>query len=77
MTHIFYEGLISNTETGNEGDIQLVENLVSDYISRESCLILLTIACECEEFPPLHTSSAYPVTRRFHDPKVLPARAKT
>jgi hypothetical protein len=44
------EGLIANAEKGNEGDIQLVENLVSDYISRDSCLILLTIACECEYF---------------------------
>ena len=48
MTHAWYEGLIANTEKGNEGDIQLVENVVSDYISRDSCLILLTIACECE-----------------------------
>lgn len=50
MTHVLYEGLIANTEKGNEGDIQLVESLVSDYISRDSCLILLTIACECESF---------------------------
>ena len=26
----------------------MVENLVSDYISRDSCLILLTIACDCK-----------------------------
>ena len=50
MTHAFYEGLIANAAIGNEGDIQLVENLVSDYISRDSCLILLTITCECEDF---------------------------
>ena len=50
VTHTLPEGLIANAGTGNEEDIQLVENLVSDYISRDSCLILLTIACECEYF---------------------------
>lgn len=54
VAHILPEGLIANAGTGNEGDIQLVENLVSDYISRDSCLILLTIACECECFFPLY-----------------------
>ena len=47
---IRYEGLIANAETGKEGDIKLVEDLVSDYVSRDSCLVLLTIACECENF---------------------------
>lgn len=51
MAHTLCKGLIANAEIGSEGDIQLVENLVSDYISRDSCLILLTIACECEGFP--------------------------
>ena len=50
VTNALYEGLIANAEAGNEGDIQLVESLVSDYISRDSCLILLTITCECEDF---------------------------
>jgi hypothetical protein len=58
-----YEGLIANAEAGKEGDIQLVENLVSDYISRDSCLILLTIACECEVFIFLHAPSTYSIIR--------------
>ena len=59
MTHALYKGLIANAEKGNEGDIQLVENLVSDYISRDSCLILLTITCECEVFLFSSTCSWY------------------
>ena len=50
VTHSIPEGLIANAGPGNEGDIQLVENLVSNYISRDSCLILLAITCECEDF---------------------------
>lgn len=50
VTHPLLEGLIANAGPGNKGDIQLVENLASDYISRDSCLILLAITCECEDF---------------------------
>jgi hypothetical protein len=64
-----YEGLIANAEAGKEGDIQLVENLVSDYISRDSCLILLTIACECEVFPPLHAPGTYLLSDDFRTQK--------
>jgi hypothetical protein len=31
---------------GNRRDSALVEQLATQYISRESCIILLTIACE-------------------------------
>ncbi|TBU52257.1 P-loop containing nucleoside triphosphate hydrolase protein [Dichomitus squalens] len=42
-------GLIASVGTGgNEGDIELVKNLVSLYISRPSCIILLTVACETD-----------------------------
>ncbi|KAG8697349.1 hypothetical protein FRC09_007916 [Ceratobasidium sp. 395] len=40
-------GIIANvSDDRNIGDIQLVEKLVTSYISRPSCLILLTISCE-------------------------------
>ncbi|KAK0184517.1 P-loop containing nucleoside triphosphate hydrolase protein [Armillaria mellea] len=40
-------GLIASVgSTGNEGDIKLVKTLVESYISKPSCLILLTVACE-------------------------------
>ena len=31
---------------GNSGDIKLVEGLVSAYIKKSNCIILLTVACE-------------------------------
>ncbi|CAE6452917.1 unnamed protein product [Rhizoctonia solani] len=40
-------GLIANVaDDRNVGDIELVKELVTSYISRPSCLILLTISCE-------------------------------
>ena len=40
-------GLIASVGTGgNESDIDLVKNLVSMYISKPSCIVLLTVACE-------------------------------
>ncbi|CAE6498332.1 unnamed protein product, partial [Rhizoctonia solani] len=40
-------GLIANVaDDKNVGDIELVKGLVTSYINRPSCLILLTISCE-------------------------------
>ncbi|KAH7337211.1 P-loop containing nucleoside triphosphate hydrolase protein [Rhizoctonia solani] len=42
-------GLIANVaDDKNVGDIDLVKGLVTSYISRPSCLILLTISCESD-----------------------------
>lgn len=42
-------GLIASVgKGGNAGDIDLVRNLVTSYISKPSCIILLTVACESE-----------------------------
>ncbi len=42
-----FTGLIASVgSTGNKGDINLVKTLVESYISKPSCLILLTVACE-------------------------------
>ncbi|KAF9020772.1 hypothetical protein BDZ89DRAFT_261853 [Hymenopellis radicata] len=42
-------GLIASTgSAGNDGDINLVKSLVESYISKPSCLILLTVACETD-----------------------------
>ncbi|CAE6500374.1 unnamed protein product [Rhizoctonia solani] len=42
-------GLIANVaDDKNVGDIDLVKELVTSYISRPSCLILLTISCESD-----------------------------
>ncbi|KAJ6564724.1 P-loop containing nucleoside triphosphate hydrolase protein [Mycena capillaripes] len=43
------EGLIASVSRGgNERDIAMVENLVASYISKPSCVILLTVACETD-----------------------------
>jgi hypothetical protein len=43
------KGLIASVSNGgNTNDIELVKNLVTAYISKPSCLILLTVACESE-----------------------------
>lgn len=40
-------GLIASVGTGgNDSDIGLVKELVSSYIKKPSCIILLTVACE-------------------------------
>ena len=41
-------GLIASVSSGRGGnhDIALVESLVTAYIKKPSCIILLTVACE-------------------------------
>ncbi|KIO22294.1 hypothetical protein M407DRAFT_216700 [Tulasnella calospora MUT 4182] len=47
----FYDlpGVIANvSDTGKEGDIELVDKLASSYISRPNCLVLLVITCDTD-----------------------------
>jgi hypothetical protein len=40
-------GLIRNVGTsGNRDNIQLIEDLAATYISKQNCIILMTITCE-------------------------------
>lgn len=40
-------GLIRTVGTsGDRANIQLIENLSTSYISKENCIILVTITCE-------------------------------
>lgn len=40
-------GIIANVREGSdEADIELVKRLVSSYIQKDSCIILLTVTCE-------------------------------
>ena len=44
-------GLIASVgKGGRENDIKMVENLVISYISKPSCVILATVACESQLF---------------------------
>ena len=46
-SHPRHEGLIASVGLGgNANDIKLVEGLVTSYIKKQSCIILLTVACE-------------------------------
>ncbi|KAF8207751.1 P-loop containing nucleoside triphosphate hydrolase protein [Mycena galopus ATCC 62051] len=47
LSFVDLPGLIASVSRGgNERDIAMVENLVASYISKPSCVILLTVACE-------------------------------
>ncbi|KII95434.1 hypothetical protein PLICRDRAFT_25913 [Plicaturopsis crispa FD-325 SS-3] len=49
LSFVDLPGLIASVGKGGDaGDIELVKNLVSSYIERPSCLILLTVACETD-----------------------------
>ena len=50
---LYIQGLIANVSSsrkkgGGNNDISLVENLVTSYIKKPSCIILLTVTCESE-----------------------------
>ncbi|KAL4248958.1 hypothetical protein ABKN59_007409 [Abortiporus biennis] len=49
LSFVDLPGLIASVaKGGNEGDIELVRNLVTTYIKRPSCIILLTVSCETD-----------------------------
>ncbi|PFH47397.1 hypothetical protein AMATHDRAFT_42963 [Amanita thiersii Skay4041] len=55
-------GLIASVRTGgNTNDIQLVENLVTSYIKKSSCIILLTVACETD----FENQGAHRLTKQY------------
>ncbi|KAJ2922810.1 hypothetical protein H1R20_g14302, partial [Candolleomyces eurysporus] len=58
-------GLIASVGTGNGAstDIGLVEGLIKSYITRPSCIILLTVACETD----FENQGAYRLAK-LHDP---------
>ncbi|KAI6010933.1 P-loop containing nucleoside triphosphate hydrolase protein [Pisolithus orientalis] len=49
LSFVDLPGLIASVGlAGNVNDIELVKNLVTSYIEKPSCLILLTVACETD-----------------------------
>ncbi|KAJ7064090.1 P-loop containing nucleoside triphosphate hydrolase protein [Mycena amicta] len=49
LSFVDLPGLIASVSRGgNERDIAMVESLVTSYISKPSCVILLTVACETD-----------------------------
>jgi hypothetical protein len=53
-------GLIHTVGTsGNPMNIGLIEELVTSYISKENCIILMTITCESmPAYPPAQSKAA-------------------
>ncbi|KAI0740579.1 P-loop containing nucleoside triphosphate hydrolase protein [Earliella scabrosa] len=57
-------GLIASVGTGgNESDIDLVKSLVTSYVEKPSCIILLTVACETD----FQNQGAHRLAKK-HDP---------
>ncbi|CAK5274279.1 unnamed protein product [Mycena citricolor] len=55
-------GLIASVSRGGDNrDIKMVENLVASYISKPSCVILLTVACETD----FENQGAHNLTKQY------------
>ncbi|KAJ7152852.1 P-loop containing nucleoside triphosphate hydrolase protein [Mycena filopes] len=65
LSFVDLPGLIASVSSrgGNERDIAMVESLVTSYISKSSCLILLTVACETD----FENQGAHNLAKK-HDP---------
>ncbi|KAJ7443601.1 P-loop containing nucleoside triphosphate hydrolase protein [Mycena galericulata] len=65
LSFVDLPGLIASVSRGgNDRDIEMVENLVSAYISKPSTIVLLTIACETD----FENQGAHHLTKK-HDPE--------
>ncbi|KAJ6458250.1 P-loop containing nucleoside triphosphate hydrolase protein [Mycena sanguinolenta] len=65
LSFVDLPGLIASVSRGgNERDIAMVENLVTSYISKPSCVILLTVACETD----FENQGAHHLTKKY-DPE--------
>ncbi|KAJ7769899.1 P-loop containing nucleoside triphosphate hydrolase protein [Mycena metata] len=66
LSFVDLPGLIATVSSrgGNERDIAMVESLVSSYICRPSCVILLTVACETD----FENQGAHNLAKK-HDPE--------
>ncbi|KAJ7115622.1 P-loop containing nucleoside triphosphate hydrolase protein [Mycena crocata] len=66
LSFVDLPGLIASVSSrgGNERDIAMVESLVTSYISKPSCVILLTVACETD----FENQGAHHLTKRY-DPQ--------
>ncbi|KIO06579.1 hypothetical protein M404DRAFT_138011 [Pisolithus tinctorius Marx 270] len=72
LSFVDLPGLIASVGlAGNVNDIELVKDLVTSYIEKPSCLILLTVACESESYHPLtdfENQGAHHLAKQ-HDPE--------
>ncbi|KAJ7829557.1 P-loop containing nucleoside triphosphate hydrolase protein [Mycena leptocephala] len=62
LSFVDLPGLIASVSRGgNERDIAMVENLVASYISKPSCVILLTVTCETD----FENQGAHHLTKKY------------
>ncbi|KAJ7866123.1 P-loop containing nucleoside triphosphate hydrolase protein [Mycena leptocephala] len=67
LSFMDFPGLIASVgRGGNERDIAMVENLITAYISKPSCVILLTVACETD----FENQGAHRLTKKY-DPEIV------
>ncbi|KAJ7512921.1 P-loop containing nucleoside triphosphate hydrolase protein [Mycena galericulata] len=66
LSFVDLPGLIASVSSrgGNERDIAMVESLVTSYICKPSCVILLTVACETD----FENQGAHHLTKKY-DPE--------
>ncbi|KAJ7831451.1 P-loop containing nucleoside triphosphate hydrolase protein [Mycena olivaceomarginata] len=65
LSFVDLPGLIASVSRGgNERDIAMVERLITAYISKPSCVILLTVACETD----FENQGAHHLTKKY-DPE--------
>ncbi|KAJ6529313.1 P-loop containing nucleoside triphosphate hydrolase protein [Mycena capillaripes] len=66
LSFVDLPGLIASvsSKSGNDADIAMVESLVTSYISKPNCIILLTVACETD----FENQGAHHLTKK-HDPE--------
>ncbi|KAI6040078.1 P-loop containing nucleoside triphosphate hydrolase protein [Pisolithus marmoratus] len=65
LSFVDLPGLIASVgHAGNANDINLVKNLVTSYVEKPSCLILLTVACETD----FENQGAHHLAKQY-DPK--------
>ncbi|KAG8220546.1 P-loop containing nucleoside triphosphate hydrolase protein [Butyriboletus roseoflavus] len=65
LSFVDLPGLIASVGTGgNERDIELVKSLITAYIEKPSCVILLTVACETD----FENQGAHHLTKQY-DPE--------
>ncbi|KAJ7107917.1 P-loop containing nucleoside triphosphate hydrolase protein [Mycena epipterygia] len=65
LSFVDLPGLIASVSRGgNDRDIAMVESLVTSYISKPSCVILLTVACETD----FENQGAHHLTKKY-DPE--------
>ena len=71
-------GLIVNVgPNGNAEDIRLVQDLVTEYISKPACIILLTVACESTPRIFLLSHRALECSDRFFSRLPEPGRVQS